>query len=64
MASKRPLKLTDWGISWEEYKELTYFCLQYDRKRREADALLTLKLSTRPARASAMMRREFSRDAA
>lgn len=46
MASKRPLKLTDWGISWEEYKELTYFCLQYDRKRREADALLTLKLST------------------
>lgn len=46
MASNRPLKLDAWGISWEEYKELTYFCLQYDQKRREAAALLTLKLST------------------
>lgn len=46
MASTRPIKMTDWGISWEEYKELVYFCLQYDQKRREAAALLTLKLST------------------
>ena len=44
--STRPVKLDDWGISWEEYKELTYFCLQYDQKKREAAALLTLKLST------------------
>lgn len=46
MASNRPLKLDAWGISWEEYKELTYFCLQYEQKKRDAAALLTLKLST------------------
>ncbi len=46
MPSTRPIKLDDWGISWEEYKELTYFCLQYEQKKREAAALLTLKLST------------------
>lgn len=46
MASTRPLKLDEWGISWEEYKELTYFCLQYNRKKSDAAALLTLKLST------------------
>lgn len=46
MASTRPIKLDEWGISWEEYKELTYFCLQYDAKKREAAALLTIKLST------------------
>ena len=46
MASTRPIKLADWGISWEEYKELTYFCLQYDRKKRDAAALLTIRLST------------------
>lgn len=46
MASTRPIKLDEWGISWEEYKELTYFCLQYDAKRRDAAALLTLKTST------------------
>lgn len=46
--SKRPVKLDEWGISWEEYKELTYFCLQYARKKREAEALLTLRISTPP----------------
>lgn len=46
MASTRPIKLDAWGITWEEYKELTYFCLQYEHKKREAAALLTLKLST------------------
>lgn len=46
MASTRPINLKDWGISWEEYKELTYFCLQYDRKKADAAALLTIKLST------------------
>ena len=46
MPSTRPIKLTEWGISWEEYKELTYFCLQYERKKAEAAALLTIKLST------------------
>lgn len=46
MASSRPIKLTDWGISWEEYKELTYFCLQYEQKKREAAALLTIKSAT------------------
>lgn len=46
MASNRPLKLDNWGISWEEYKELSYFCLQYDRKKREAAALLTIPSTT------------------
>ena len=46
MASTRPIKLDDWGISWEEYKELSYFCLQYEQKKREAAALLTLRIST------------------
>jgi len=46
MASNRPLKLDAWGISWEEYKELTYFCLQYEQKKRDAAALLTIRLST------------------
>lgn len=44
--STRPLKLDEWGISWEEYKELTYFCLQYEKKKRDAAALLTIKVST------------------
>lgn len=46
MPSTRPIKLDAWGISWEEYKELTYFCLQYEQKKREAAALLTIKIST------------------
>lgn len=46
MPSTRPIRLDEWGISWEEYKELSYFCLQYERKKREADALLTIRLST------------------
>lgn len=46
MPSTRPIKLNEWGISWEEYKELTYFCLQYEQKKRDAAALLTIKLST------------------
>ena len=46
MPSNRPIKLDEWGISWEEYKELTYFCLQYNQKKREAAALLTIKIST------------------
>lgn len=45
-ASTRPIKLDEWGITWEEYRELAYFCLQYEQKKREAAALLTLKLST------------------
>lgn len=45
-ASNRPIKLDEWGISWEEYKELTYFCLQYNQKKRDAAALLTIRSST------------------
>ena len=48
MPSTRPIKLDSWGISWEEYKELTYFCLQYEQKKKEAAALLTIKVSTPP----------------
>lgn len=46
MASNRPIRLDDWGITWERYKELQYFCLQYEQKRQKADALLTLPVST------------------
>lgn len=46
MASTRPIKLDEWGISWEEYKELMYFALQYNQKKRDAAALLTIRLST------------------
>lgn len=46
MPSTRPIKLDSWGISWEEYKELSYFCLQYNRKKADAAALLTIRLST------------------
>lgn len=44
--SNRPIKLDEWGISWEEYKELCYFCLQYNQKKRDAAALLTIRSST------------------
>ena len=40
------MKLDDWGITWDEYKELDYFCRQYERKRSEASAILTLRVST------------------
>lgn len=46
MPSTRPIKLDDWGISWEEYKELSYFCLQYEQKKRDAASLLTTRIST------------------
>lgn len=46
MASNRPIKLDAWGISWEEYKELSYFCLRYEQMKRDAAALLTIRIST------------------
>ena len=42
----RIVKVDAWGVTWEEYKELCYFCLQYDRKKEEAAALLTIRIST------------------
>ena len=45
-ASNRGVNLDAWGITWDEYKELDYFCRQYDRKRAEAAAMLTLRIST------------------
>lgn len=45
-ASTRPVKLDKYGITWEEYKELSYFCLQYQRKKQEAADLLTMRIST------------------
>lgn len=42
----RIVKVDSWGVTWEEYKELSYFCLQYDRKKKEAAALLTIRIST------------------
>ena len=42
----RVVEVDAWGVTWEEYKELSYFCLQYDRKKKEAAALLTIRIST------------------
>jgi len=42
----RRANLDEWGMCWEEYKELCFFCLQYEHKKAEASALLTIKLST------------------
>jgi hypothetical protein len=36
----RPLKMDDWGISFDAYKELYHFCQQYNDKKREAESLL------------------------
>lgn len=38
--------LDEWGISWERYRELVMFCLQYDQKKRDAAALLTIRISS------------------
>lgn len=42
----RVVREDEWGVTWEEYKELSYFCYQYERKKKDAAALLTLRLST------------------
>ena len=42
----RRVNMDSWGMCWEEYKELTFFCLQYEHKKREASALLTIRIST------------------
>ena len=42
----RVVPVDEWGVKWEEYKELSHFCLQYNDKKRDAAALLTIKLST------------------
>ncbi|MDO4548212.1 MAG: hypothetical protein Q4D04_08950 [Clostridia bacterium] len=46
MASNRPVNLSRWGITFDEYKELQYFCRQYSRKKAQAEALITLGVST------------------
>lgn len=38
---QRPLKMDDWGISFDAYKELYHFCQQYREKKQEAEDLLT-----------------------
>lgn len=45
-ASKRGVNLDGWDVTWDEYKELDYFCRQYHRKKQEAENLLTLRVST------------------
>lgn len=47
-SSKTSLRLNDWGISFDEYKELYHYCLQYHRKKADAAALLTMRISTPP----------------
>ena len=44
--SKRGVNLDGWDVTWDEYKELDYFCRQYHRKKQEAENLLTLRVST------------------
>lgn len=46
MPSTRPINLSRWGIDGHAYWELYHFCLQYNSKKRDAAALLTLKTST------------------
>ena len=46
MASTRPINLDEYGIPKERYYELKWFCQQYDRKKRDAAALLTTRIST------------------
>ena len=46
MASTRPLNLDEYGIPKERYYELKWFCQQYERKKRDAAALLTTRIST------------------
>lgn len=42
MIDKRDFNEKCWNISWDEYKELVHFCRQYEQKRRDSAALLTL----------------------
>lgn len=46
MVEKREFNAECWNISWDEYKELVYFCRQYEQKRRDAEAMLTIRGST------------------
>lgn len=48
MAIRKKTYGAQWQISWDEYRELHYFCLQYNRKKADAAALLTLRISTPP----------------
>lgn len=36
---RRPLKLGEWGISWERYMELSYYCRQYQQLLEQRDAI-------------------------
>ena len=45
-ASTRPLNLSEYNITKERYNELRWFCRQYDKKKRDAAALLTVRIST------------------
>lgn len=57
--SKKSLKLDAWGISFDEYKELYHFCQQYRQKKAEAEALLTLRISTPPPATDGQGQAEF-----
>lgn len=35
-----------WDITFDEYRELAYFCYQYGKKKQQADDMLTLRVST------------------
>ena len=43
MPSKKDLKLNEFGISLLAYRELKYFCLQYEEKKMEISSLLGCK---------------------
>lgn len=43
MPNKRDLKLDNYGITKEAYRELEYFCLQYEKKKRSLSECYSLR---------------------
>lgn len=42
MAKERDLRLDQYGISWRRYRELKYFCMQYNEKKEKIKSIIGL----------------------
>ncbi len=51
MSKQRDLNLLDYDISRNRYRELKYFCLQYDEKKQKLNQLCKMPLSEYPSKA-------------
>ena len=40
MSKERDLRLDEYGISWRRYRELKYFCMQYNEKKEKIKATI------------------------